>query len=204
MTLDATMKAALQSDVIGLFVAVEIVHPAGTIHLLDGAGFMVFGGKTFYGHVNGVGSLGTIDVSEDSTGGDDAPTLTIAILPSDATVAGLYAIPSAQGAAVSLWIGCFNPATGLVVGTPDLRFSGEVDTVQWVQADSEGSATALTFEIVSAFERFFEVDDGARLGDSFHQSVWPGELGFQYYSDILDTIPWGTAGTRPALTTSSS
>ncbi|MGN6208840.1 hypothetical protein [Asticcacaulis sp.] len=201
MALDPDMQAALAGDVIGLFVAVEIEHPLGTIRLLDGAGVLVFGGHTFVGHDDAYGSLGALDISADGQG-NEAPTAQIAINVADMTIGPALCTPAAQGAATSVWVGAFNPVTGLVLGQPDLRFYGEIDTIDWDRA-ADGTPS-LQIEAVSGFERFFENDEGNRLNDTFHQSIWPGEKGLEFMTTVLDQIPWGIAGAKPPLTKSGT
>jgi len=201
MALDPDMQAGLEGDVIGLFVAVEIQHPVGTIRLLPGAGVIVFNGHTFVGHDDSYGSLGAIDISADGQG-NEAPTAQIAVNVADITVGPALSSATAQGSPVAVYVGAFNPATGLVIGQPDLRFYGEIDTIDWNRG-ADG-APSLQIEAVSGFERFFENDEGNRLNDTYHQSVWPGELGLEYMTMVLDQIPWGIAGAKPPLTHSGT
>jgi hypothetical protein len=190
--MDSTLQTALDQDVVGFFTGVEIQHPEGTIRLLDAPGVLTFNSSQWSGD-QAIGSLGAVDMAED--GDTEAPTFVATILPANDTVIPTYAVPAAQGSIVNWWIGAFSPSTGLVIGQPELRFAGEVDFVTF----SDGDASALSFNCVSGFERFFDTDDGARLGDAFHQSVWPGEKGFQYLTAILDQMPWGIDGARPPI-----
>ncbi|HTN39754.1 MAG TPA: hypothetical protein VLZ84_01295 [Asticcacaulis sp.] len=197
MALDPTFQAALSDDVIGLFVAKEVQHPLGTIRLLDGAGVLTFNGHTFVGHDDAYGSLGSIDISADGQG-NEAPTAQFTINVADMTVGPAFSSPQAQGSPVSTFVGAFNPMTGLVIGQPDLRFYGEIDTIDWNRA-ADGTPS-LQIEAVSGFERFFEVDEGNRLNETFHQTIWPGEKGLEYVPFVLEQIPWGIAGAKPPLT----
>lgn len=201
MALDTDFQTALQGPVVGLFVAVEIEHPLGTIRLLDGAGVLVFGGHTFVGNDPSFGSLGVIDISADGQG-NEAPTAQIAVNVADITIGPAFSSPQAQGAPVSTWVGAFNPTTGQVIGQPDLRFYGEIDTIDWDRA-ADGTPS-LQIEAVSGFERFFENDEGNRLNDTFHQSIWAGEKGLEYMTTVLDQIPWGITGAKPPLTKSGT
>lgn len=201
MALDGAMQAALQQPAIGLFGALEIEHPIGTIRLLDRAGIIAFNGHTWVGNDPAVGSLGAIDISADGTG-NEAPSAQITINVANMTVGPALSSATAQGAPVSVYVGAFDPASGLVIGTPDLRFYGEIDTIDW-DRDAQGSPS-LQIEAVSGFERFFESDEGNRLCDTFHQSIWPGELGLEFMTTVLDQIPWGVSGSKPRLTKSGT
>ncbi|ESQ83259.1 hypothetical protein AEAC466_13485 [Asticcacaulis sp. AC466] len=195
MTLDTAFKTALDGDVVGLFAAIEIVHPAGTARLLDGSAVLGFNGHTWTGSDPLFGSLGNLEAISDGSG-EEAPAFKLSLLPPSASAAVAMVTPAAQGARVSVYVGCFNVNTGQVVGTPDLRFVGEIDTATL----SPGNAQAMVvFDVVSAFERFFAVEEGAKLSHSFHTNIWPGELGFEYLTNVLSKMPWGQNGNLPPL-----
>jgi len=195
MTYDPVLKIALSGPVINFFFAVEIMHPVvGPIRLLDGDGFLTLNGHQFVGRQAGVGMLGPVGTGSDGEG-DEAPSLTIAILPENAVVATDLCVPQAQGAAVTFYAGAFDPQTGMVVGLPYVWFIGEVDVPNLPVDDSGG----VTFDCVSGFERFFDTEEGMTLSDAFHQSVFAGELGLQYVTDIELQMPWGQDGVRPAI-----
>ena len=198
MALDPVMQAGFAADVIHAFVAVDIQHPVGTIRLLKGAGFLTFGGNTYRGYIDSIGSLGNIGIDDEGSG-DEAPEAQIDILPADMTVGGIYGVPSAQGGRVIIWSGLFNPVTGAVVGTPDARYIGEIDTIDWQRGAAGSGEAVLRIGVVSGFDRFFDLDEGARLSDAYHQSIWPGEKGFEYLTTILDNMPWGAEGPRPQV-----
>src|SRR3546814_10076287 len=71
---------------------------------------------------------------------------------------------------------------------PLLLFTGELD--QPTLTVDKGSRE-LEFECVSGFERLFDNEEGLRLADSWHQSVWPGEMGLANVSGIITTVYWG-------------
>ena len=83
---------------------------------------------------------------------------------------------------------------------PDVLFVGEVDVPEL--AVGEGTR-AVSLRCVSVFEKLFEVEEGARLNDAFHQSIWPGEKGFEYVTDVERHLPWGQDAPRPAAVTSA-
>ena len=99
-----------------------------------------------------------------------------------------------QGRPMLLWIGVINPMTGAVDGDPFLAFAGEVDHP--ILRVGEGTRS-VTLECVSIWERFFEDFEGIRLSNAFHQSVWPGELGLEFVTDVKRSLPWGSDAPRP-------
>lgn len=181
------MDAALAADRATIFGAVEIVLPGKTIRLLDGAGAVSFGGSVFTGDDPIYGVLGAITDLTDGTG-DEVPAISLTLLPPNDTAAATLAAATMQGAAVKLWLGVLDPATGLVVPDPYLAFLGEVD-VPTIKSGSSGRE--VDYEIVSVMERLFEDDEGTRLADGFHQSIWPGETGLAAVTGIEQPVYWG-------------
>jgi len=102
---------------------------------------------------------------------------------------------AAQFSAVTIWVGALDKVTGAVAADPHVLFVGEVD-VPTLSGDAE--SRSLQYSVTSVFELLFEVDEGARLNNAFHQSVWPGELGFEYVSEVQRQLPWGAETARPA------
>jgi len=193
--IDSAMQTALAGDVFGLFIAVSIAHPLGTGRLLDGSAVLNFNSATWSGGSDVFGSLGALEVISDGSG-DEAPAIKLSLLPPNAAQAVSLAVPSAQGGAVSVYVGAFSPTTGLVIGTPDLRFYGFIDTAVLVP---DGERSMVVFDVISAFEEFFATEEGAKLSNSFHQSIWPAELGLQYLTSILEKMPWGTNDPLPPV-----
>ena len=200
MALTLAHDAALSAPAVTIFCALEIVLPTGPLRLLDGAGTVTFGGRTFTGRDPVFGALATLEIDGDGMDGE-APELTAVIHPPSNTAAAILANPAQQGAVVSLWMGVLDPVSGLVVPDPDLLFVGEVDVPEL----SVGEDTrALSIRCVSIFERFFEVQEGVRLNDAFHQSIWPGERGFEYAVDLERQLPWGQDAPAPGVVRAGS
>jgi hypothetical protein len=80
-------------------------------------------------------------------------------------------------------------------------FMGEVDVPV---LDVDKGIRTVTLECVSAWERFFEDDEGVRLTDNWHQSIWPGETGLAYVIEVTRQLPWGQDAPVPAVVTQSS
>lgn len=185
--MSVAMDTALAGAVATIFGAVEIVLPSHTIRLLTGAGTISFAGKTFTGNDATYGSIHSVEDLTDGTG-DEAPALTLTLVPrSDAAAADL-ASASMQGSSVSMWLGVVDPKTGFVVGDPLLVFLGLLD-VPTIKIGT--NSRLLELEITSVFEDFFLSDDGARLSDSFHQYLWPGEQGMSFATGVTHQLYWG-------------
>lgn len=186
-SLTSAFQAELAKPVLILFGAVEIVLPGATVRLLDGAGMATFGGRTFVGRDATFGVLG--GVSDFADGLDDqAPSLTLTLLPPSNAAMAAFAAATAQGSAVSIWVGAMDAVTGQVIADPDLVFVGETDVP--TQKVSDGQRE-LDLTVISFFDRFLETDEGERLNTGFHQSIWAGEKGLEFISFVRNQPIWG-------------
>jgi hypothetical protein len=187
--LTPALDAALSADRPLVFGALELDLPGGAARFLDGAGEISFAGRTFVGTDPTFGTIAAIDAITDG-GSDEAPGLGLTLLPPNDTAAAVLAGATVQGATATVWIGAIDSATGIPVPDPYLAFLGEVD-VATIRAGENGRS--VDYDLVSMSERFFDADEGFRLNQSFHQSVWPGETGFFDVTGIEQTIYWGVA-----------
>jgi len=190
------LDAALRSPAPLVFGAVSIDLPGVSVNLLDGAGILSFGGRTFVGKDETFGAISDVEDLTDGTG-DSAPTFSMTLIPSGDAAAAVLSGPTMQGSPVSVWMGAVDKQTGIPIPDPLLVFVGELD-VPTLKSDEQGRL--LDYEVVSVFERLFEDDESARLSDGFHQSIFPGELGMKFVTGVAQTIYWGVAGTNQAVT----
>lgn len=186
-TISPALDQALSAVTPTIFGALEIVLPTKAIRLLAGSGVIDFAGKRFTGEDTTYGVLHSVEDLNDGTG-DEAPALTLTLAPKSDAAAADLAGPDMQGSPVSLWLGAVDPLTGLVIGEPLLVFLGSLD-VPTLRAGTDGRL--LDFEVTSVFEDFFFNDDGARLSDTFHQYVWPGERGLAFVTGVDEQVYWG-------------
>lgn len=187
---------ALKQSSVLQFTAVEILLPDYALRLIDGAGYVDFGGRHFDGIDPTYGTLHSIDPFEDASDGQ-APSLKISLLPPTMTAAAALASISAQGSTVTIWDGAVDPMSGIVIDDPDPWFIGELDVP--VLRVAKGGGRLLEYEATSVWERFFADDEGARLTNAFHQYLWPGELGLEFHTEVQQQLPWGSDGPRPAV-----
>jgi hypothetical protein len=187
-SLTAALDTAFSADRVPIFGAVSIALPGYTLRLLDGSGALTFAGGTFVGDDPTYGVLAAVSEIADGAS-DEAPAVSITILPPNDTAAATLAAPAMQGALVQIYAGSWNIDTGAVIADPVLLFIGEVD-VPTLSSGADGRT--LEYEVTSISERLFAGDEGLRLSDGFHRSVWPGELGLANVSGVEQTIYWGT------------
>lgn len=191
MSLTPQVTAALAQPAIGMFCAIRLTYPTFTLRLLDGAAVLSLNGETFVGYDETYGALIGLENITDG-GSDQAPRARIVLNPPTNVALAALAAPDAQGSRVEIWEGVFNLATGLVIPDADLAFDGEID-----QPVYSPKSRNLTLDCNSSFEGFFSVQEGVRLTDSWHQSIWPGERGLEYQTALRTTLPWGAETARP-------
>jgi hypothetical protein len=196
MPFPSALDAALQADGPLIFHAIEIVLPGPVaIRLLDGAGQLTLGGNTYVGVDAIYGKLDAIDAFTDGVG-DQSPHLVATISPPTNAAAATLASASNQGSTVTLYFGAIDRATGLIIGSPDTMFVGEIDVGKLVASQN---TRRVELDIASVWDRFFDVDEGIQLNNAWHQSIWPGELGLSMITAITYQIPWGGDGPRPNI-----
>jgi hypothetical protein len=198
--MDASLRQAVDASSLRQFLAIRIVLSDGyRMNLIDGSGFVSFpvDGTVEYfdGHDPTFGSLATAS-SLAETVATSAPTFGFTLMPPTPSAIGSLADPKHQGSSVRAWWGLVNEMTGAVIGTPEPLWIGRLDNVKTQL--SEGSLVA-EVATVSAFDRLFVAEEGARLTPVFHKSIWPGETGLDYNSAALQNPYWGQSGGKTAV-----
>ena len=183
------LDIALGADRALVTVFIEVTLPGYGLRLLAGSGVVRWGAKIFSGIDARFGALSSIDEVEDGTS-DEAPTFGFTMHPSSEATAAQLCSATFQGSPVSLWLAGVYPDTGLLVPDPYLLFTGFLDQPT-LKVDK--GVREVDFACVSQFDILLEEDEGARLSDAFHQSIWPGETGFANVTGIEKSIYWGTA-----------
>jgi hypothetical protein len=184
---DPVLQAALAADSPFLFGALQIDFPGHVLRLLDGSGELEIGGQLFTGSDATFGTLDTISTHEERIG-EEVPEITIGLLPPDAAAAADLASGLMQGSLVRIMIGAFDPATNTVIGEPEQVFLGELDVPT---LDVSAGHRSVSYTCVSVFERLFEMREGERASDGWHQSIWPGEKGFEFVTGTVKNLYWG-------------
>lgn len=198
--MDPTLKNALAQPSVLLFGALRIELPDYTIRLLDGSASLVIEGETYVGKDETFGTISTIsDLNEEI--GDSAPEISVTLMPPDLPATAALANPAMQGSVARLMVGAVDPITGTVLGQPETVFLGEID-VPKIEVDQSGART-VEFTIVSVFERLFEVEEGQRASNGWHQSIWPGEKGLEFMTGTDVNLYWGVKPPKSSSTARS-
>ncbi|MEE4452857.1 hypothetical protein [Novosphingobium resinovorum] len=182
------LDAELAKDNVTFFGALRLTVGDHTLRLLDGSAHLTVDGELYTGEDAAYGTWGSMESFEDGTG-DEAPGLSVMLLPADDAAALALSGPDMQGEAIQVRIGARNDATGQIVGEAYLLFDGEVDVTKHEFGKNMLQAS---LECVGGMERLFFEDEGIKLAPTFHQQVWPGELGFNHVTGIQDIIYWGS------------
>lgn len=192
---DPLLQAQLEAEAPLLFGAIEIELPSYTIRLVDGSAEVVIDGDTYSGEDATFGTIDRIDAINESMD-QEAPEISVSFLPPDDAAAADLASSAMQGATVRIMLGALDPETGLVIGDVEQLFLGEVDVPTIERSQGRRS---VTFTVVSVFERLFEIREGERASDGWHQSIWPGQLGLEFMTGTVKTLYWGAK--RPVANT---
>lgn len=162
----------------------KIELPSATIRLCDG-GRIVWGAETFRGKDATFGTIGALQTLREGAG-DELQPLEMTLLPPDTTAAAALVVPTFQGSRVRLWISEYVVATGLVTGTPELKFDGELDQATLTLEN------VLELTVVPRAARLFELNIGNSLSPAFHKSIWVGETGHDNATGLGRPVAWGT------------
>ncbi|UIJ43730.1 hypothetical protein LZK98_11575 [Sphingomonas cannabina] len=190
------MTAALDAPRKLLAGLVRIELPNHTLRLCDGSAAIQWGADVFAGKDSVYGTIGEVEMINEEVG-DVMPGLDISMLPPALSAAQDLVSPAMQGAPVRVWLAVIDPVLGTVIPDPELLFAGEVDQPV---LEVERGTRRVTFRCASVFERLMEPEEGARLSDSFHQWVWPGELGMSRMTGTPINKLWGPGDKPPAAT----
>lgn len=191
-SLAPAFAAALEADRALVTLLIEVSLPDYALRLLAGPGAVAWGSKLFVGEDANFGVLSSIEAVEDGDD-DQAPSLTFSVYPPDEIAAAQLCAASYQNAPISLWLAGIYPTTGQVIADPDLLFVGFLDQ----QTLKVGKGTReVDFQCVSQFDLLLEDDEGARLSDAFHTSIWPGETGCANVTGLTEQRYWGLATPR--------
>ncbi|MDE8654774.1 hypothetical protein, partial [Novosphingobium album (ex Liu et al. 2023)] len=157
--------------------------PDHTIRLCDG-GRIVWGAEVYRARDPIYGTLGSIEPLSEGAG-DELPPLDMTLLPPSSASAADLVQPAMQGSPMRLWLAEYDVETGAVLGTPELRFDGELDQA------TLSLMLELGLTVIAAAARLFELNIGNSLSPSWHKSIWPGETGHDNATGLGRPVAWG-------------
>lgn len=172
----------------GLTWLLRLDLPSGSVYLSDG-GVTTWDGNTYASRDAALGGFSQISEISEGTG-NELPELEIVFAPPSNAALTPLQTGAFQRSTVRLWLAEYNPATGAVVGTPDLRFAGQMDRVRQQYGLRQLS---IILSCVPELEVLLFSDDGNGLSATFHKSIYPGETGHDQATGLVIPIAWGVA-----------
>lgn len=182
--MDEDLIEALEGPAPVIVHLVTVELPDTTLRWTYEGGFVVWGANTYQFSDAAYGVLGRLSEMEDGVTGNATP-LDLSILCDTEAMADLIA-PDVQGSLVTVHLGAVDRATGLLVGEPELLFRAELDQPNIAAGPSLG----LDFQCITEEARCLEPNEEQRLTSAFHKSVWPGELGYDFVTDLEQKVYW--------------
>lgn len=182
MTLATTgpWDTAAASAAVGVLLLVQLDFTSGTQRLTNFPLDVTVLGYTWTG-LGTVGSVGGLKESEDGAG----ETIEVSLSQVNASILALAlgGVETYQGRAASIYVALLDAATLQITGTPILRFSGFMDVVS-IKRNDDGAGD-ITMRLVSMSQDVRTNPSGLRYSDAQHQAEYPGELGFQYITELI-------------------
>lgn len=176
----------MSAPAIALIGLCRIALPDAVIRLTDG-GFIVWGDETFASKDSVFGTIASIESTAEGVDAE-VPALDMTFIPASSAAPAELSQPGYQRSRVQLWLAEYDVDTGLIVGTPDVLFDGQIDQTI-LSGGREAKELAMT--IVSLAERLFERNIGNGLAAGFWKAVWPGDTGHDNATGLGKPIAWG-------------
>lgn len=179
-----TLSTDLAAPVITLVSFLKIELPGRDVRLCDG-GFIYFDGEKYDAIDDDLGTA-VASAGFASGAGDQMPSGMIAFLPASTAAAADLSAPAMQFSRVRLWCGPVG-ADGKTVAAAQLLFDGLIDTTELV---AERGTRTLEIGVISRGQRLLSRNRGNTCTPRFHQSIWPGEKGFDN-AGFTGQVAWG-------------
>jgi hypothetical protein len=183
---------ALTDAAITIAGVLEWQVPGGDVLLADG-GIVRFdpgaGTLTFSGEDARFGTLAAVPEFETGVGDMvEGDSLTFAP-PAEAALADWWRA-DLEGTRLRLWAGEVDPGDGVTLTDPELIADWVVDTPSREQANGQD---LLVVSFITRLHKLFETRQGNTCSDAHHNSIWPGERGFENCTDAQSFFAWGAA-----------
>lgn len=189
--MSTAMLAALQAMNPTLVYLVKIEFADRTVRLCDGSGYVAWGSDVYQGSDPEIGAIADFGSFEESEG-TESPRQSISFYVKDNAALAKLASPSSQGTSITIYAAVINRETGELIGVPDPRFVGEIDDAEVGFGQNE---RLLTLELSTAWEKFFDNNEGARWNDTFWTYLYgPNARAFIGVNNVQQKMFWGYKG----------
>lgn len=173
----------------GFIGLVKVELPNHTAHLTDG-GFCTYEGVSYTSFDSLIGSLAFIENMTEGKSGE-IPAIEIGFnIPNTAAIS-MFTSGALQESQITIWQGKYDVDTGLIIGTPDLKFIGLIDQPR---IPVKAGQFVLSLTCVSKLETFFQAYSGNTLCPSYHKCLWPNETGHDNANGLSVATAWGANG----------
>lgn len=185
--LDISLLNAVSAKSINMvnMLELELDEPAGTVRITDAGMDLTWQGNTYTraGHLMGIGDI-------DETTALLVNTVTVTLSGVDQALTALVLQEYYIDRTLRIWRGFLDHNTGELVGA-FIIFEGRVDKPALNENPEEGTSTLVITAASSWVD--FERTPGRRTNHDQQQQFFPGDLGFQFASEIFRDLPWGRA-----------
>jgi len=169
----------------------KIELPGADVLLCDG-GFVDWAGDTYRARDPLFGTIASLDAFAEGVG-DFVPALDVEFYPPDDAPIGDLSKPGYQQSRARFWVAQYDAQTGQVIGTPHLKFDGQIDQTSLRLGTGERT---LAVTVVSTAEILFEGNTANGFNSAFHKANNPGELGHDNGTGLNVPVAWGVEAPR--------
>ena len=171
----------------GVSMLVKISLPPCDVFLTDG-GFLTYAGDTYLPSDITLGSIKSVSSANEEIG-NIIPAIDITFNPAGPPSLTEFSQGAIQNSEVIIYSANYLTETNAIIGAPEIQFIGEIDQPV-IRIDNDNFEISLT--VVSHMESIFESDTGNALSESFHKSIYPGELGHDNAIGLTIPTAFGT------------
>lgn len=155
---------------------------------LCGGGTVPWDAETYSSEDELFGSIAGADGTDEGVG-DMVPLATIRFLPPEGVAAADLIDPAHQGSRVRWWIGEIDATTGELAGEPDLKADMIIDVPRLRLGTGK---RVLEVGVLSRWQLLKLGKRENTLSSAFHQSIFPGEKGFDNATGVTTSFAFGT------------
>lgn len=177
-TTDVGFEAAAAAGAVGVLYLVEMDFSGGTLYYTNWPVDVTVGATTYTGLGN-LGAVGAISESED--GSSQTVDLELSQVNASLLSLALGNVNSYQDRPVRIYL-ALTDTNFVVSGAPVLVFSGYMDTVS---IKRDGGTGKITMRCTTTGADVRKNPAALRLNDAQHQARYPGELLYQYTTDLI-------------------
>jgi hypothetical protein len=172
----------------GIVQLLKISLASETVYLSDG-GFIEFSGDLYTSYSETLGSISSIDPFEAGFGGSIS-SVDIEFANPDFNAVAALSEAALRNRAIEMYVAEYDPATGLLDGTPTRKFIGQID--QCTTRFGNG-VKSVGVSCTSRAEPIFSRNGGNAMSDRFQRLIDATDNGHAQGTGLVKQWAWGTA-----------